>query len=131
MQIGNETKKKYINVQIHHFRSYKYWYIQIILSTNIICITCKYVYLLISSTAKSYNFPKLSEAWVIFQGSKPDGEEKGHDKTMYKNRTIEQFHLMELHSMQKWNLNLTKLYYNFNNILRINNEHYVIMFLQL
>ena len=30
------------------------------------------VYLLMSSTAKSYNFPKLSEAWVIFHGSKPE-----------------------------------------------------------
>ena len=82
------------------------------------------MYLLISSTAKSYNFPKLSEAWVIFQGSKPDREETCHDKTMSKNRTIEQFHLMELHSMQKWNLDITKLYCNLNNILRINNEQY-------
>ena len=82
------------------------------------------MYLLISSTAKSYNFPKLSEAWVIFQGSKPDKEETSHDKTMSKNRTIiEQFHLTELHSMQKWNLNTTKLYCNFlNKILRIDNE---------
>ena len=81
------------------------------------------MYLLISSTAKSYNFPKLSEAWVIFQGSKPDREETSHDKTMSKNRTIEQFHLTELHSIQKWNLNITKLYCNFlNKILRINNE---------
>lgn len=80
------------------------------------------MYLLISSTAKSYNFPKLSEAWVIFQGSKPDREETSHDKTMSKNRTIEQFHLTEVHSMQKWNLNITKLYCNFNNILRIDNE---------
>ena len=46
------------------------------------------MYLLISSIAKSYNFPKLSEAWVIFQGSKPDREETSHDKTMSKNRTI-------------------------------------------
>ena len=30
------------------------------------------VYLLMSSTAKLYNFPKLSEAWVIFHGSKPE-----------------------------------------------------------
>jgi len=81
------------------------------------------MYLLISSTAKSYNFPKLSEAWVIFQGSKPDREETSHDKTMSKNRTIEQFQLMELHSMQKWNVDITKLYcINFNNNLRINNE---------
>ena len=35
-----------------------------------------HVYLLISSTAKSYNFPKLSEAWVIFQGSNPDIKQK-------------------------------------------------------
>ena len=33
---------------------------------------CDNVYLLMSSTAKSYNFPKLSEAWVIFHGSKPE-----------------------------------------------------------
>ena len=42
---------------------------------------------------------------------------------MSKNRTIEQFHLTELHSMQKWNLNIKKLYCNFlNKILQINNE---------
>ena len=29
-----------------------------------------------SSTAKSYNFPKLSEAWVIFHGSKPEKKTK-------------------------------------------------------
>ena len=34
------------------------------------------VYLLMSSTAKSYNFPKLSEAWVIFHGSKPEKKNK-------------------------------------------------------
>ena len=34
------------------------------------------VYLLMSSTAKSYNFPKLSEAWVIFHGSKPEKKTK-------------------------------------------------------
>ena len=33
---------------------------------------CNKCYLLMSSTAKSYNFPKLSEAWVIFHGSKPE-----------------------------------------------------------
>ena len=37
-----------------------------------------------SSTAKSYNFPKLSEAWVIFHGSKP--EKKNQKRPIKLNR---------------------------------------------
>ena len=48
------------------------------------------VYLLMSSTAKSYNFPKLSEAWVIFHGSKPEKKnEMGYQSLVEKLHTIQ------------------------------------------
>ena len=46
-----------------------------------------------SSTAKSYNFPKLSEAWVIFHGSNP---EKKKLKVGYQSL------VEKLHTIQFW-----------------------------
>ena len=53
---------------------------------------CDNVYLLMSSTAKSYNFPKLSEAWVIFHGSKPEKKNWKWDiKVWWKSYTLFNF----------------------------------------